>query len=269
MRFLLSPWQKIWENSELLIQLLQRKIKLKYVGSAMGVVWEFLGPLMLLGLYVFIFGYVFQGSFSNDPSESRITYAIGVFLGLTIFHLLAEIIAISVTSILSVPNFVKKVVFPLEIQPVIDCFVALKSFSVSLLMVILAQLLLGDGITLHLLWLIPIVAAFCLFILGVSWMISSVSVYIRDIGQLTQFISMAIMFGSAVFYPSSKIPDAAFAFLKYNPVLQAIEMSRDVLLWHKSPETFGLVYLSLISVFTFYLGYFIFKALRDGFADVI
>src|SRR5882757_10050444 len=104
----------LWRHRELLWQFTLRNVELRHRGSHLGLIWSLLNPLLMMGLYVFVFGYIFGGKFSVLPNETKIDYALAIFLGLTVFQIFAEVLATAPTVIISNPNFVKKVVFPLE-----------------------------------------------------------------------------------------------------------------------------------------------------------
>ena len=112
-----SPILTLFQKRELLWQFLLRNVKSRHRGSVLGALWLIVNPLLMLSLYVFAFGMVFGGRFTDSPDESTVDFALGVFLGLNILNLIQGMIGASPTIIVSQPNFVKKVVFPLEILP--------------------------------------------------------------------------------------------------------------------------------------------------------
>lgn len=259
----------LWTHRELLWQFTLRNVELRHKGSHLGLIWSFLSPLLMLGLYVLVFGYIFGGSFGILPGETRVDYALGVFLGLSIFHLLAETLGVSPTLIVGNPNFVKKVVFPLEILPVANVGAALFHMGISLALVLISMLLFGHGFGWGVLWLPVIILPLILLCLGVAWFFSALGVFFRDVGQVMQFITMALMFSSAVFYSAQKIPAAAWVWMRFNPVLLAIELARDAALWQRPLNTTHLAYLCATSIAACYLGHLAFKKMKPAFADVL
>jgi lipopolysaccharide transport system permease protein len=223
----------------------------------------------MLALYVLVFGYIFQGKFGVLPNETRADYGLGIFLGLSLFHFFSEILAASSTIIVSNPNFVKKVVFPLEILPAAAVCAALFHLLISLGLVVLGMLFFGHGISLGILWLPAIIIPLSLLGLGVSWILSAVGVFFRDINQIMQFMTAGLMFASAVFYSARKIPSEVWAFLKFNPLLLAIEIARDGTLWQRLPNFTHLSYLTATSLITCYLGYIAFRKMKPVFPDVL
>ncbi len=266
------PAGDLWRHRELLWQFTLRNIEVRHKGSHLGLFWSFLNPLLLLGLYVFVFGYVFGGRFGVLANETRIEYALGLFIGLAVFQLIAEVIGVSPTIIVSQPNFVKKVVFPLEILPVAGVGASIFHFLISVVLVTLGIALAGPGLSWSALWLPVIIFPFVLFILGVAWLAASVGVFFRDIGQAAQFLAQVIMFASAVFYPASRIQEAspiAWLILRLNPVLVAVEESRNVLLWNLPLNHRHLLYLYCCGLAGFWAGHAVFARLKPAFADVL
>jgi lipopolysaccharide transport system permease protein len=262
----------LWQHRELLWQFTQRRVELRHKGSHLGLALSFINPLLMLGLYVLVFGYIFNNRFGVLPDESRIDFGLGIFLGLSLFHFCAEVLATAPTLILSNPNFVKKVVFPLEILPAAAVGAAAFHLMISLSLVLAGALIFGHGLDIGVLWLLVILPPLLLIALGVSWLFSALGVFFRDITQVTQFLSAALMFASAVFYAASKIAsDApiAWEFLRFNPLLLAIESARDGVLWERTPNPAHLVYLWVFGLLSCALGHLAFKKMKPAFADVL
>jgi lipopolysaccharide transport system permease protein len=253
----------------LLWQFTQRNIELRHKGSHLGLIWSFANPLMMLGLYVFVFGFIFGGRFGAIPDETRIDYGLGIFLGLSLFHFLAEVLSASPTLIVNNPNFVKKVVFPLEILPAAAVGAAAFHLLISLGLVLLGVVTLGHGLGIGVLWLPAVVLPLCLLALGIAWLFSALGVFFRDTTQIIQFLAATLMFASAVFYSASKIPFTAWKILKFNPLLLAIEIARDGVLWLKTPTVTHLVYLWIAGSVICWLGHAAFKKMKPAFADVL
>ena len=269
LRRLLPFAADLWVHRELLWQFTLRNVELRHKGSHLGLVWSFLNPVLMLGLYVLVFGYIFGGTFGILPHETRVDYALGIFLGLTLFHFVSEVLGVSPAIIVGNPNFVKKVVFPLEILPAANVGGAVFHMLISLGLVLLSMLIFGDGVSAGALWLPVIFLPLVLLGLGLAWLISALGVFLRDIGQVMQFLTMALMFSSAVFYSAARIPAAAWAFMRFNPILLAIELARDAALWDRPLIYNHLAYLYAAGLVACYLGHFAFRRMKPAFADVI
>ena len=201
-----SPVACLVRHWSLLWQFTLRNIEMRHRGSHLGLIWSFLSPLLMLGLYVIVFGYIFNGRFGNITTESRTDYALGLFVGLTIFNFFGETIAVAPLVIVGQPNFVKKVVFPLEILPAATVGASLFHLLTTLALALLGLLIVGPGTMLTWLWLPVILLPVIMLALGLAWGLSALGVFWRDISQVTQFSVTALMFASAVFYSTGRIP---------------------------------------------------------------
>lgn len=261
----------LWEHRQLLWQFTQRNVELRHKGSHLGLMWSFLGPLLMLGLYVLVFGFIFDGKLKPDAAvESRVEYALAVFLGLAIHHFLAEVMTLSPTMVVSQPNFVKKVVFPLAILPAAGVGSALVHFLITLGLVFLGALLVGAPIAWGTVaWLPVLLVPLVLCALGIGLAFSALGVFWRDLIQVAQFLSLALLFASAVFYPIAQIPPEAWTFLRFNPLIHWIEEARNVTFWARHPAPLHLAYLYACGALTLLSGGWIFRKLRGTFADVL
>jgi len=163
-------------------------------------------------------------------------------------------------------------VFPLEILPASNVLGAVFHMLISLALLLLGIALFGPGLTLNAIWLPVILLPIVLLMLGVGWFFSALGVFFRDVGQLMQFLTMALMFSSAVFYPASRISAGspiAWSILRFNPLLLAIELARDAALWDRPLNFNHLVYINVVGLGACYLGYLAFRRMKPAFADVL
>jgi len=266
-----SPLKEIWVHRSLLWQFTLRNVEMRHKGSHLGLLWSILGPLLMLALYVLVFGFIFSGRFkAATDAESRIEYALVVFLGLAIFHFVAEVITLSPTLITTNPNFVKKVVFPLGILPVAGVGTALIHFFITLGLVFIGALIAQAPIAYAtLVWLPVILLPLILFAIGLALGLSALGVFWRDVVQVTQFVSLALLFASAVFYPVAQIPTAAWTILKFNPLIHFINEARSAVFWAHPVNWLHLVYLYTVSLLCLAGGDWLFRRLRSGVPDVL
>lgn len=258
----------LWQHRELLWQFTLRNVELRHKGSHLGLIWSFLNPLLMLGLYVLVFGYIFGGKFGIVANETPRDYALGIFLGLTLFHFIAEVLGTAPPLIVGNPNFVKKVVFPLEVLPAASVFGAVFHLIISLSLTLLGILFLGPGFHVGLFWLPVIIMPLMLLSLGISWLVSALGVFFRDINQITQFISLTLMWASAVFFSAEKYP-AAWTYLRFNPLLLGIQLARDTALWDRPLNFYHLGYVYVTGALACFLGYLAFRKMKPAFADVL
>lgn len=256
----------IWSKRHLLYQFALRDIQIQYRGSYLGVFWTILNPLLMLSIYTFVFGFVFGGSFSD---ESPIEHALGIFIGLSIHNFLSEILATAPTLIHSNSTFVKKVVFPLEILVASKVAAALVTLAIKSCLIFLAALALGHSLTLNYLGLIPLLLSLIVLVYGTGLLLASIGVFIKDLNSASQFLSMSLLFASAVFYPVSKIPDEAWAFLKFNPLVYIIDRAREIVLWNEPMTMTDGIASATCAAIVFVIGSFSFVKLKPAFSDVI
>lgn len=267
-----DPWRMIvglWTRRDLIGQFTQRNIELRHRGSRLGAFWSLLNPLSMLALYFVIFGEFFGQRFNIVPGETRLDLSLAMFLGLALFHVFAETLALAPGAITANPNFVKKVVFPLEVLPVANMGASAFHLLVSLGLVLVGCLF-GQTIVLswHMLWMPVLVVPLLVLSLGVAWFLSALGVFLRDIGQITAFASTALLFATAVTYRPTMIP-AELHFLHYNPLFQIVDLARRSVLWQQPMPLDRLAYVYVCSALIFAAGAVFFALLRRSFAEVI
>lgn len=258
----------LWEKRGLIWQLTKRDVVGRYRGSVFGLLWSFFNPLLMLAVYSFVFGYVFKARWGVG-GDGKADFAITLFTGMVIFQIFAECVNKAPLLIVSNPNFVKKVVFPLEILPVVTCLSALFHAAVSCLVLVLAIILFRGGVPYTGLYLPLLIVPYCLLLLGVSWVLASLGVYIRDIAQSIGLITVVFNFLSPVFYPASALPERLQKILYLNPITFVVEQSRALLIGGHAPDWFGLAVYFAVSLAVFFGGIIWFQRSRKGFADVI
>jgi lipopolysaccharide transport system permease protein len=264
----LSPFKTFYSNRELVYSLTRREILGRYRGSLIGVLWSFLTPLLMLGIYTFVFSVVFQARWGGEVS-SRTDFALVLFAGLMIFNLFSEMINRAPALILLNVNYVKKVVFPLEILPVVSLGTALFHFAISFLVWLLFVLLFRGIPPLTILFLPLVLLPFFLILLGASWMLASLGVYVRDVSQVTGVLVTVSMFLSPLFYSISSLPEPYRIFMHLNPMTFVIEQARGVMIWGEGINWLGWGLYVLVSLIVAWLGFFWFLKTKKGFADVI
>ncbi len=256
-------------HSSLIWQFTLRTVDIRHKGSFLGIFWSVLNPLLLLGLYTFVFGTVMNNRFGVQPGETEMDFALGVFLGLTIYSTVMEIFGIAPSIIVSQPNLVKKVVFPLEILPLANVLAAFYHFGISLALCLLGVALLGSGLPLRALWLVFLLPPLFALSLGLAWLLSALGVYFRDLAQVTGFLATALFYASAIFYSPQQIPENVRGYFELNPMLIAVDEARRALLWDLPPQSDNVLYLYGVCILLLLAGYWTFRRLKNGFADVV
>lgn len=270
-QFSASPvemFASLWRNRGLIKASANREVLGRYRGSVMGILWSFFNPLFMLAVYTFVFSEVFKAKW-NAGSDSKTEFALVLFAGLIIFNLFADCINRAPGLILSNVNYVKKVVFPLEILPWVALSSSLFHGAISLAVWLVAYVIFFGFPHATVFYLPLIVLPLVLFIIGLSWALASLGVYLRDVSQFIGILTTILMFLSPIFYPITALPDTYRHWLYLNPLTTVIEQSRDVLFWGKSPDFAILGIFWGAAVVIAWLGFAWFQKTRKGFADVL
>lgn len=258
-----------WQHRHLIMQMTRRDIASSYRGSIIGMAWTVVNPLLMLAVYTFVFSVIFKARFATGGTETRIDFALNLFAGLVVFRFFSELVNQSPKQIVSNRNYVKKVVFPLEILSWVSLGSVLFRSGLSLMVLLLAELIFHHSIPWTALYF-PIVVLPLIFVgLGVAWFLAALGVYIRDISQITTVFTTILMYLSAVFYPVSALPEGIRPWLRLNPVMVTIAETRKVLLLGGFPDWQWWVVTLLIGILLAFAGFWWFQKTRNGFADVL
>ena len=259
----------LWRNRSLIVQMTKRDVLGRYRGSILGLGWSLFHPLVMLAIYTFVFSVVFRARWPGMAEGSTADFALLLFVGMILHALFAECVNRAPSLILSNPNYVKKVVFPLEILPCVAMGSAVFHGGISLAVMLLA-LLLTHGTIPWTIVLIPFVLMPLLCAtLGIAWFLSALGVYIRDIVQVTGIVTTIFLFISPVFFPLSAVPQEFQHLLKLNPLTFVIEAGRNVLIFGRTFDWIGWTWYAVSSFAVAWVGFWWFQKTRRGFADVV
>ena len=257
----------VWRHRALVAELSKREFSGRYHGSFGGIAWSFAQPLFLLAVYTVAFG-VILGSrlgFGGGTGE----YALMVFAGLVVFNAFAECLTQSPSLVAANPNYVKKVVFPLEILPVVTALTAMLHAVIGVAVWIAGYVILAGAPPPSAILFPVVLAAFFPVLLGVGWLLSALGVVVRDVGQVAGLLAHALLFLTPVFYSIDAVPPSIRPALLANPVTFVVEQLRAVLYFGRAPDFGGLAaYFALASVFAA-LSLMLFRRLRPRFADLV
>lgn len=257
----------LWFHRTLIKVLVMREVAGRYRGSFLGLLWSFINPVLMLAVYTFVFSVVFKARWGGG-GDDRFEFALVLFAGLLIFNLFAECISRAPGLVVGNVNYVKKIIFPLEILPWVAMGSALFHAMISLL-VLLSALALTRGLSWSILLLPLVMLPFLILIIGFSWILASIGVFIRDVGQFIGMVITVMMFMSPIFYPISALPPGIGRWLLLNPLTFIVEQARAVIIWGHLPDFSGLALYGIISVCLAWAGFFWFQKTRKGFADVL
>lgn len=259
----------LWCNRQLIWQMTKRDVIGRYRGSIMGLAWSFFNPILMLTVYTFVFSVVFKARWGSGVDQSKADFALLLFAGMIVHGLFAECINRSPESIASNVNYVKKVVFPLEILPIVALGSAIFHALISVFVLLLAMFAL-DGSVPWTFIMFPIVfLPLVIGTMGVSWFLASISVFVRDVKQTTSLLTTVLLFISPVFYSISMMPVEFQFWMHLNPLTFIIEESRKVLILGHSFQLLSWMLNMLASVVIAWLGYWWFQRTRKGFSDVL
>lgn len=253
----------------LTVDLAKRDIAVRYRGSIIGMSWSFLVPMLMLAVYTFVFGVIFQSRWPSAGEQGTADFALVLFAGLVVFGLIAETIQRAPSVILAQPQYVKKMVFPLGVLPASMVLGALFHTLVSVVVLLLAVLMVKGSVPMSALWFPLVLAPVVLACLGVAWALAATGVFLRDMTHVMPMVATVMLFLSPVFYPLEAIPEDVRGLVALNPLGGTVEQVRGVLLFSQSPA-WGLLGAQWgIGAIVAALGYGWFRLLRRGFADVL
>ena len=255
-------------NRGLLFGLIKRDVVGRYRGSLMGLLWSFSNPVLMLTIYTFFFSVVFKARWVGG-TNSKVEFALVLFTGLLIFNFFSEVINRAPNLILSNANYVKKIIFPLEILPMVALGAGLFHLTISVLVWLIFYILFFSIPSIAALQLVFILIPLILLLIGLTWILSSLGVYLRDVGQIIGMVTMALMFLSPVFYPVESLPVAYQDIMHLNPLTYIVEETRNVMIWGKQLNWHRWTFWTTLSGMIAWVGFAWFQKTRKGFADVI
>ncbi len=272
-KFSLSPveiYRSLRKYRQLITQMTHREIIGRYKGSVFGLLWAFFTPVLMLAVYTFVFSVVFKARWhGGGEDQNKADFAIMLFTGMIVYGIFSECVNRAPGLILGNPNYVKRVVFPLHILPWIVLGTALFNALVSFFVLIVFFLVTGHTLTSSAFYLPVVLLPLVFLSMGLSWFLSSLGVYLRDVGQTVGIFTTVLMFLSPVFYPLSSLPEKYQLYLKFNPLASIIEHTRDVLILGVVPNVYHMLISVIVSICIAWLGFAWFQKTRRGFADVI
>jgi lipopolysaccharide transport system permease protein len=248
----------------------RREIVGRYKGSLFGLTWSFFNPVFMLAIYTFVFSEIFKSRWTGaGTEESKTQFAIVLFVGMIVLGLFNEVLNRASGLIVSNANYVKKVVFPIELLPVIAMATTLFHSLISLGVLLVAFLIFNGYLHWTLIFVPLVLLPLVILSTGLAWVLASLGVFLRDVGQTISIFTTVLMFLSPVFYPVTAVPDRFRPFIMANPLTFIIEQARDVLIWGHLPDFAGLAVYTIVALGVAWIGFAWFQFSRKGFADVL
>lgn len=254
------------KNRELIVQIAKRNIYTKYKGSVLGICWSFLTPLFLLTIYTFVFGYVFKTRWGDGGIGS---YPVILFSGLIFHFFFTEVLATSTQLISSNGNYVKKVVFPLGVLVISNYLSLFFSFLISFGLLMIAVIVTGGSFLNTILAFAIVVPPFIILTIGLSYLFSSVGVFIRDIVHVVNLSATILLFASPILFPVESLPDIVKTIVYINPISYVVSDFRAIIFGMGSFSFAGYVSYTGCAIIILFIGKSVFNKLSKGFSDVV
>jgi lipopolysaccharide transport system permease protein len=259
----------LFRNRVLLRQLTLREVRSRYESSMLGIFWAFFTPLISLLIYSFVFSYVFESRWEHDNAVVTGIFPLIILCGLTAYNIFSESINSSSRTIVLNKNYVKKVIFPLEILPISNLLAALYFGMIWFFIAIIGVGVFQHRICMTLVALPLVLLPLLLFTAGLCWFFASLSVYIRDVPHLVNILMLVMLYMTGIFYSPSILPLSMQKIIYLNPLAVIVEQVRRVLIFDEWPDWRLMGLLSLASLAVAQLGYSWFVRTKKGFADVL
>ncbi|CUB02764.1 ABC transporter permease [Marinomonas fungiae] len=257
------------QQRQLIVQLTKRQVLQRFKGSILGLAWVFITPILMLSVYTFVFKSVLKAKWPGNEDANNIEFALQIFSGLLVFNLFSEVLSRASSLVVEQPNMVKKVIFPLPVLAWVNVLTAYIFAVVSLGVLVVAAYFMRLELSIHILSLPFVFVLAFPMLLGLSWGLSALGVYLRDLAQIVTLVLTPLMFLSPIFYPSSSLPEAIQAIIWINPLVLPIEAIRDAVMIGYWPDWLALILYLLVSFIVMVLGAACFHKLKRGFADVL
>jgi len=263
-----SPFAALLRNKSLIWELSKREVLGRYRGASFGLAWSVISPFLMLGVYAFAFGTVMKSRWPQQAGGDH-AYAVILFVGLIMHGFLAECLTRAPTLVVGNPNYVKRVVFPLDVLPWPMMFSALFHALISAVVLGILMLVLEHHLHSTMLLLPFIFVPLILLAMGLSWILASVGVYLRDISQVMPVVVTAMLFLSSAIIPISILSPRLQMLFHLNPLTFFIDEARMVVLMGEWPNWWALAWTTVGGLLVAWLGHAWFMATQRGFADVL
>lgn len=265
----MRPWTTAWTSRRLIRALTWRRLQERFRGSWLGAVWVFLLPLLMLAVYAFAFVGVLGIGGREATFAVRLELTFSIFAGLIVFGVFNETVLRAAGCVVGQPQFVKKVVFPLDALPVVAFGESLLLACASLLVLLLGTAAFAGGA--HVTWLLlPLpLALLAMLALGVGWLLAAIGVFVRDLAQVLGVAMQMLFFLTPVCYRLQDVPEWARAVVALNPLVPIIEMTRGLLLHGQVPAASTVGIAALVGAAVLQAGHAVFASMQRRFADVL
>lgn len=258
-----------WRRREILATFARIEFLSRYHGAQLGLLWGLVSPLATLAVYTFVFSVVFKPTWAGGGEGGVMGYALILFTGLAVFEVFAGCVNRTPRLLSENVNFIKKVLFPLEILPVgILCAAVLES-CVSLALVALGVLLTTGSLSWTIVFAPLAYLPLLMLTLGVCWFLAPVGVFLKDLGNIVGVVVQLYFFATPILYPLSAVPEPYRRLLALNPLHPVVDHLRRTILWGQMPDWPALAWVTVASAMVMLAGYAFFASVKRLFADAV
>jgi len=270
---IIYPINSMRKNRELLVQLVKRNLAGRYKGTTLGIAWNFLQPLILLLVYTYAFGLLFHSQWiqtsAGNLADMKFSYAVVVFCGMTVFNMFSDVVAMAPNLFVSNPNYIKKIIFPLEILPIAQVITSIISNLIWFFILFIGAVLFSNSLSWTMLLLPVVLFPYVLMLTGISFVLASLGVFFRDLAQVCMLITQIMYLMTPIFYSAEMVPDNLKFVLVINPLAWFVNETRNIFIFKQLPDFGGIATWLAISLLIFYLGFCCLRKTERGFADVL
>ncbi len=263
-------FQSLAQNYALIKVMITRELESRYKGSVLGPLWFLVTPILMMIVFTFVFGFVFEARVPyRKVDSSPVQFGVFIFSGLILFTMLSDVISAAPSAILNNAPLVKKVVFPHETFAVVSVVTATVNAFISMIALLAGMFIIFGSVPVSALIYPFLILSMTPMLLGLHWILSSLGTYMRDISEFIGVSLSALMFLSPIFMPLEKIPAPFSTILIFNPVSVPVEAAHIALFKGELPAFSFIGIYGCVSIAMMLLGWWVFQTLRDGFADVV
>jgi lipopolysaccharide transport system permease protein len=260
--------RSIARHHDLILRLASREFTQRFRGSMLGVVWAVLVPLFTAAIYTFVFSTVFKAKWPG-AADGPFDFALIFLTGLAVHTIFGESITRAPMLVVANASYVKKVVFPLEILPVVAALTALVNAGIGIAIVLIGNLILNGNFNITVLALPLVIAPYLIVVVALTLFFAAAGVYLRDLSQVVALLVTVTMFLTPIFFPIEAVPEQFRDLIELNPLTFVVQQARDVTLFGRWPDFVGLSIYTLAALVTLACAFWVFQRLRNGFADVL
>jgi lipopolysaccharide transport system permease protein len=265
---LLHLGRSILAHHQLIWRLVGREVTARFQGSMLGVAWMVMTPLLTAAVFTFVFSTVFQTRWGGTQS-GPFDFAILLLVGMAVHGVFAEAVGRAPILIVSQPSYVTKVVFPIEILPLVAVLSSLVNATITISIVVIGQLLLNGVLNWTAIFFPLVIFPFLIFVFSLTMFFSACGVFLRDLSQIVALLVTVSLFLTPIFYPLNAVPGAFRTVMRLNPLTSIVEQSRTVIVFGGLPDFVSLAIYTACALFSLAVAFWLFQRIRPGFADVL